>query len=329
MKFSDCIKVKNVIYAISSEYNLIFKHEIGDEYFLAINSIPEEAFYTKRLCMKMLCYNNKILFIPCNASSFWLLDLNTNIFEKIETDLLVGNFSFSNGFIYKTKAFMIGCLNKGLAVYDFEEKKLHNYEQPYNCFSNYGVSDIYCHDYYINGDRVFIPSCISNEVLEIDLEKLSTTIHKIGDKSIRLDCIEYLNNKYYLTTRNSGQLIICDSFHISDSLNILNDDSENLKYACGIYINNDYINVYSRAGIYSGKLHIVDNKWENNSKIYLFCHKEDDYMINQDTDETIEVIEGGYVKTIENIKFKGIFSSRSEVFCECSDFCLNEFLKEI
>ena len=63
MKFSDCIKVKNVIYAISSEYNLIFKHEIGDEYFLAINSIPEEAFYTKRLCMKMLCYNNKILFI--------------------------------------------------------------------------------------------------------------------------------------------------------------------------------------------------------------------------------------------------------------------------
>lgn len=319
MIFSDCIKVNESLYAFSMKKNLLLKININKRDISVIGSIPKEAFDSRRLVSKLLSFEDKILMIPYDASDIWIYTLNTREWTQIKFEEPNLILKFTTGFIYLDKAYMIGGMYAGIAIYDFKTRELKYFKNIHDIWKRNQMTDIFCRDYaFLGASKILIPSCRSNEIAELNLETLEIMMHKVGDTANTYESICIVDGHCWITPRKGNKIIIWNMENEIRPLDAEIGVDKNIYRYCGVTAYSNQVFLFASNGAISYICGLLGNIIRTTDDNFLFLHKDKDNAVAQTKDEVIWIIEDNIIKKIDtkDISIERLFAMGKDRFYE-------------
>lgn len=190
--FQTCKFVDDKMYFPSFVGNALFCYDHGKVEFLG--KFPsEKETYCIKLFLGMEEYDEKLIFAPQVANHIAVYDLETGVFSQINVDIDWSGVrsKFGEAIIKEHILYMFPIRFNGVVGVDLKTGHAEIYDNwiskvNHNALSN---SDAYCgFGKAIRGNRVFLPICKSNQVLEFDLDSRISTIHDVGEEGHAAIC---------------------------------------------------------------------------------------------------------------------------------------------
>ncbi len=211
----DCVRIGEDLYFIDSECNIIYKMEIKTGVISIVGSIPEENLLAPRLSAKIVHIDKKLYFSPMNAKKIWRYDLQTEEWKGFSRKTY-GKTSFGHMFQaieYDKKIFFIGCSYPAIIALDTVTEKTEYIEKPYEYLDGKAreENDSYFRtDYVKKYKKIYMASCVSNEVFIFDLETQEFEFVTIGESYFRYSGIAYDGKQFYLSPRKNTPIVKWD-----------------------------------------------------------------------------------------------------------------------
>lgn len=256
VSFEDIVIDNKIAWFFSSEYNALFELCLQTGNVEYCGSTPYEPFLKQRLFASIKKFNNKIYLIPFTASHFTIYDIETKQFSVLKSDLLIsrsvnvhymaseriGHFIYAFG-VFEKKVVKIDCNDLSYKVYDEWLEDVSEFNQTDAFFRNQLVN---------NNNRLIIPLCNSNSIMEFDIVSEKIRIHKIGHGTVGFSGICYFRNQYWMISRdNSKEITICDeNFQKIKQISVVRDKKCNALAICN-YDNAVYVFTNNNSEIYS------------------------------------------------------------------------------
>lgn len=302
----DCARVGNDLYFVSTEYNIVFKVGIFDGKLDIIDSIPEEAINSKRLCSKIVVWKNCIILAPMNGKKIWKYSLIEKKWKGYELKKIQGLNDLDLMFqavIYNEKIFFIGCNYPAITIFDPNSEQIEYVEDPYLEYKDleFSVEDVFFRtDYVMKDSFLYIASCLKNTVLRFDLDSYRYDYIELGTEKNRFSGIAYDEECFYITPRKKGPLIIWDGKEYVNEIALpYRNARETLSFVNVVYLNNSFILAMgsSAKDEYS---FIVENKNKNTEKsimpiderYYFYRKVDDDLYVNMNESGELSIFMG-------------------------------------
>lgn len=333
MLFGDCVKYKNDLYAFAINENILVKFDRDTKQAEAIGTIPEENTNSRWLVSKMLIYNDSILFVPCNASNIWILDMIKKQWIKVELQKSNLDYKFATGFIYEKKAYLIGSQFDGIVVYDFEQEQLTYHYDAYEFWRENEKKDIYCRDYtFLDNQTIVLAPCNSNKIIEINLKNMGVKAISVGERENRYESIERVGDTLWLTPRTGKNLLIYDLRKSYKMVELNMGDKQNICHYCGMKKVEDTVRIFACADAASYNFSSNGKKVNEVDERYTFLHEEKEYFTYQTLSEQLNIVGKNYTEKIDtkNIEIKGLFLiKKAQTYCEDGNYTLARFIDAI
>ena len=197
----------------AKEINAICSFNEKDGQIQVLRTDGSGDIWAYRRYGRVFKYDNKLYFLPLWAHNLLIYNLDTKTFETIPLKKIDGynNDHFFAGIIVQEKLVMVGCQYPAIAVLDFKTHDLSYYEEPFkellpkhkkggDCFFRCDITN--------NGTKVYMASCLSNQILEFDVVDGSYEWHNIGGEKNTYSGIAYDGQKFWISPRR-GKKAAC------------------------------------------------------------------------------------------------------------------------
>jgi len=212
----DCVKVGDFLYFIAKNYNFIFKLGLTSGDISIIDSIPEERVLSKRLGAKIINCGTYLFFAPMNAHKIWRYDLENNEWKgyAIKESAEFGETDkFFQAVKYKEKIFFLGSNYPSIVVFDLNTDNIEYIKEPYldrAAIAKEKKDSFFRTDYAQVDNKLYRASCLTNEVLQFDLDNYDFQYIKIGAKGFRYSGIDFDGQYFYLAPRVNTPAVMWD-----------------------------------------------------------------------------------------------------------------------
>lgn len=244
----DCVRVEDFIYFIAQNFNIICKIDIHTGKIDIVGSLPNENLLARRLGAKTIHYGDRLVFLPMNSKKIWCLDIKNNSWQGYgikDIDGFVGSYSMLDAVLYKDKVFIISCHYPAIVVMDMLKEDLEYIYGPYtdrrNAFNE--INDGYFRAGYVQkGNKLYIASCLKNEVLCLDMETYDYEYLNVGKEGYRYSGIDYDGEFFYLSPRRNNPVIRWNGKDEEMEINVgLNGKENSLSFAGVVCKDNEII----------------------------------------------------------------------------------------
>lgn len=297
IEIEDAVLDGDRIWFSAQNFNSLFFMDIHTKEAKFVGKFPNEPYSGKRLYASMKLVKKKIYFIPFCAKSIAVYDIEKGEFSNIQIDETLIKCKLNVPLFmgveeYKNYLFILPVFSKAIIRLNLLNDELQYVQdwsiqaQKYIFNSNDGY---FRRQSVINGNKLIVPFCNANAVLELNCDMLQSKIYELGLQPRGYSGIYYDGEKYWLSPRTTGNLVIWNwETNTIKPANIEQEEKENSSYAyVGVLSYNEKITMFS-SGQYSfvkeekgkimfyqtgkGILTIID---KNNK-----CRFEDEIVVN-------------------------------------------------
>jgi hypothetical protein len=201
-------------YFVASEMNVVCSIDIKENKMEIVGCIPDEGIFTERVSIKIVVWNEELIFIPMNGKKIWFF----HIAEKKWRSVSIKNEDIQRkvrqAFIYRERLFMIGCHYPAVVSIDLRTKEIEYIDAPYKAVKNYykkasGVG-YFRHDCVIKEHLLYIASFITNKVLIFNLDNFEWKYITIGNSENGFSGIAWDGEFFWLSPNNEPFVIRWD-----------------------------------------------------------------------------------------------------------------------
>ena len=209
----DCIKIGDELCCISKDANIIYTINLIDKNVNLLGCIPEENIYAQRLGAKIVCWNDKLIFIPLNAEKIWIWNLKSKEwinFELKKYKSNSGNLKMFQGIVFNDKLYMIGHNYPAIICLDLINNNISYIEEPFDRLHEKKryLKDCYFICEYVQKDQyIYIASSVENLVLKFDLDSNNFWWIEVGDEKNRYSGIAWDGENFWLAPRENTPII--------------------------------------------------------------------------------------------------------------------------
>lgn len=249
ISIEDAVLLDNSLWFILSDYKNLVSIDIETKKRKSY-TIPTGGSYTqKRAFASMAVVNSKIYLIPFADRTLLQFDVSSEKFEEIKIDSrIIENQSllFMGVGVYQNYLFVMGVFAPAILrvntvnnhvdyITDWQkniEKLIFDFGDAY--FRKQSV---------VLDDKLYVPFCNANAVLEIDCNSMETVIHSIGEEKQGYSGICFDGKSLWLSPRKNGSMVRWDlSSNRVDNIRIIGlEEAENKFMYIGVILSNDKI----------------------------------------------------------------------------------------
>lgn len=288
ISIADAIYENGKVWFCAQHFNGLFCIDLETKNIVQIGIFPGEAYCQERLSLSMKIVDKKIYFAPFQAKSIFIYDMESQQFSSIKIEEqyindLLHPFFFGGIEEYENYLFILPAYSPTIMridtktqeviyISDWLEKvegKIFNRDEVFA--RKQGI---------VVGNRLLVPFCNVNAVLELDCDTLKTQIHFLGAEEEGYSGIDYDGERFWLSPRESGDLKWCNSsFDTTGRVSIRQDKMIKEQYA------------------YAGVLCY-------NNRVLVFPEVEEKWLLDE-KNKNVEIVDGKYsfVKKDKNILY--------------------------
>ena len=207
LKAEDCVKVGNDIYLICRDINLIYRINLKDKRTFLVDSIPEENIAARRVCAKIVYWENELFFIPFNLNKLWVLNIATHVWRSISIGEVRGvkDALFFQAVLFEKHLFVIGSKYPAILDINLETEYVEYISNPYNGKSKKDI--LFRCDYVQKDEYLYLASCLSNEILTFNMKTYEYKWTSIGRKKNRYIGMIWDGNYFWIAPRGYTPIV--------------------------------------------------------------------------------------------------------------------------
>lgn len=335
----DVIKVDKEYFFAAKDINAICKFDETKRKNEILYTDPDDDIWAFRRYARVFRYADLLIFPPMWASKFLIYDIKNNSFKTKEIKKIDGfhlDYFFS-GKVVGDKLVLAGCQYPVIAVIDLPDFNIHYYEEPLkemlevhrraeDCFFRYDMVSV--------EQTVYVASCISNKILEFNVESGKYSWHAVGKEENRYSGIAWDGGKMWLSPRRKTNIVCWDLINneVKEIENPIKYFSEEERNKCtflgAVYDGKNII----LPGMQTNQTVIIDRKLLEAKIVnarYVFYHYQDglNYALNENG--ILEIYKPGeYEKPQKTITTKNDKALRAKLIHETGEI-IHEGYKEI
>jgi len=234
----DCVISDECIYCISAECNLLFKQNMGNGEITLIASIPENICIVRDALGALCKYENEIYIAPNKAKNIWIYNIDSNEWQRIEMKKIPCNGfgGMLQAFVHNKVIYMVGAHYPAIIMIDPNTKDVNYIEEPFGEKGDSSkISDIYFRSQgKVLNDILFLPSCIDNTVLKLNLYNYKYEWVNVGNKDNRYSGITYDGDSFWLSPRFNSNIVKWDGRDCVEEMKLPKSFTKSDCYFCGI-----------------------------------------------------------------------------------------------
>lgn len=293
----DCIRIGDYLYMIALDYNAVFRVKIDNGNVELITSIPEEDRFSRRLGAKILLWGDELIFSPMNAKKIWRYNINTQQWkshERKKIDDWKGSELMFQAVLYNDKVFFVGTTYPAIIMLNLKNDEMKYIEEPY---LEYKELAEYHKDVFFRTDavkvenKVYMASCLKNEIFEFNLDTFDYRYIEVGDESFTFSGIDYDGSNFYISPRRKGPLLIWDGQEKYTAIDVFEEGIGYNGYTFGGVLCKRNSVIFSNT--FGQNSFILENKNDISTIKYL----ESKYLFNKKIDEKtfVSLTADGYI----------------------------------
>lgn len=330
-EIENCVKVGNKLFFVLKNINLLCEFDLIKKSSKIIGKIPDIDISEKRVCGKILEWNNKLFCLPLCGKRIDIYDLLTFNWSFIDIEHKDSPYKFFEGIIYNDCLYAFGHCYKSVIKVNLKDNSI-----KYIDISAYKKDDaIIGSQVTIMNNKIYMPICNMDIILILNTDTDELEEKHFENDSKGFCAVSYCNNKFILASRKGCQIIIWDG----------KDESKTIKFKD--FKNNFFNGIINYKGdtifpsAFCNEMYVLrGDKYKSidTNCVYSFCNTigDDCYMISkQDGNITImsKDIKKNYLIGIEREEIrKFLFENRTDVnglIKEDSIYDLDLFLRTI
>ncbi|MBQ7944877.1 MAG: hypothetical protein IJ326_12560 [Lachnospiraceae bacterium] len=213
VELEDAVVIEDKIWFCTSNFKCLGSINLETkkkEYF----DVPSEGLYsTGRAFGSMQLVGRKIFLIPFREKAIMEFDIDTRQFYQIEIDKsIVGNekILFLGTKLYKDYLFIMGVNVPAIIRLNTVTREIVYITDWKNKVQGliFEHQDAYFRKQNIlYEDKLYVPFCNANAILEVDCASLNTIVHKLGDEKQGYSGICREKNHVWLSPRKQGEIV--------------------------------------------------------------------------------------------------------------------------
>lgn len=293
----DCVINDDNIYCISSECNLLFKQNITNGQIALIASVPEKIC-VERDALGALCkYKNEIYIAPNKTDKIWIYNIDTDEWLSIERKKLSCNGfgGMLQAFVHKDVIYMVGAHYPAIIMINPNTKDVKYIEEPFlEKGDSSNISDIYFRSQgKILNDILYLPSCIDNTVLKLNLNNYKYEWVNVGEKGNCFSGITYDGEFFWLSPRYNSNIVKWNGAESTEEVKLPLRFANSDCYFCGVLAS---INGVLVCNMISKDSLCVDEKTlklTENPNQYLMVKEINEITVIQDAGGNIKIYDHG------------------------------------
>ena len=209
----DCVKVGDKLYFMAKDANFFFTFDLNKEEIDILDSLPEEDTISKRLGAKIVCWNDKLIFVPMTAKKIWIYNLETHTWKGYERKKIGDGKTkdeMFQGVLWKNVLYLIGSNYPAIIRMDLESEKIDYIEEPYVRLKEKREEILDCYfrtDYVQKNNLIYMATCLDNMILVFNMDTLEWNWEVVGNKGNTYSGITYYENNFWLAPRRNSPIV--------------------------------------------------------------------------------------------------------------------------
>lgn len=229
----DCAIYGEKMYFMARDYNMLCEYDLKKDKTRIISHIPEKGMEAYRLATSISVCDGNVVLAPTNMEKIWIFNIEKSIWRSLEIeDRKVERNKFFVSIQHKNKIYMVGSFYPSILEVDIHDNTVKNLDDIFEGrfeASREMKDSFFRYNYVQKDNKIFLASCISNEVLEFDMENREYEWHRIGKKQNRFSGIGWDGKRWWLAPRNNGALGIWDQMNYEE-INLPENNGEKYSF---------------------------------------------------------------------------------------------------
>lgn len=207
LRTEDCVERDDNLYFFAENINALCEMELKTGKVSIIGSIPEENIVSKRLCAKMISWNEELILAPMNAEKIWRFNLKDHTWKGIKRKTYNEDGTLGEIYqavLYNNEVFFIGCFYPAVIVLNLLDNRIEYLEEPYEFLKEEQKENEDCFfrvDYAKVKNDLYMASCVSNVVMKLDMDTHKIQMIEVGDPGNRYVGIAWDGTYFWLAPR--------------------------------------------------------------------------------------------------------------------------------
>lgn len=315
--FEECVEYNNKLWVFTYKYNALCTMSYENGQITYVSSIPNEEFCKERLVSKIVPYYDDLILLPMSGKNINIYHVKTNIWNEVKIPDTVceyePNYKFMEAVISGRYLYAIGCSYPGIIQIDLMTYKIIKVVECYVDFTPKAMQHIWVRTNCVKKEnKLYLASCVSNEVMIFYLDELSYKIIKIGNEKNQYSGIALDNEGFFwLSPFFHTNIVKWDGNEKYEEIQI--NAQSDVGFFSGVIIC-DKIKIFPR--MLEGHSLVIDEN-DNISEIDMVYHlykkiSSDKYIYEDFSGKCCLIENGKAEKNICKVHFEDVIISRLE-----------------
>lgn len=248
----DCVKINNFLYFIAKNVNILCSLDLRNGQISLLDSIPENRILAPRAGAAILHWKGELIFSPMLTKKIWRYNISTKEwkgYERKKYNSKLKNEMFQE-ILYENKIFFIGTTYPAIIVLDLIDGGLTYIDEPYKKLEHRRMQLKDCFfrmDHVKMGHLLFLASCVSNEILRLDLSTYDYELIKVGSLENRYVGIAWDGKNFWIAPRKTTPIVKWDGCNECEEIALPEEFADD-KYIFGSVVCREgrvYLNSYN------------------------------------------------------------------------------------
>ena len=208
----DLLKVGDDYYFAARDVNAICKFNEETKKIKFIYVDPDGDTWAYRRYGRIFQYKETLIFPPLHANKILLYHIKENCFETIDIEQIEGydyDYFLASTMIGE-KLVLVGCQYPAIVFFDLKNKRLTYFKEPFKELlpkHKYKGECFFRNDVAVVENKLYIASCLSNQVLELNMEDGSFVWHAVGDELNKYVGIAFDGKDLWIAPRRDTRIV--------------------------------------------------------------------------------------------------------------------------
>lgn len=208
------VKAGEKYYFVACEMNVICSIDFQAGSMEIIGSIPEEDVFLERVCIKIVAWNEELIFVPMNGRKVWFFHVKDRTWKPLEIRNDNIQRKIRQAFVYKNKLYMVGCHYPAIICVDLKTEHIQYVDAPFkevrDVYQKRDMHGYFRHDCVLKGHLLYFASFITNKVLVFDLENFHWEYVTVGETNNGYSGIAWDGNYFWLAPNDKKCIVRWD-----------------------------------------------------------------------------------------------------------------------
>lgn len=215
MQIADAVWTEDKIWFAANRFNGLFCMDKETQKILWKGLFPNERYSQDNMFLNLVLIREKIYCIPYYAKAIAVYNIKEDKFESIQLDKDKMQCREGGGLFAGVKRcgdylFMFPAFSKAIVRLDTNTQELLYITDWTEQIEKNGYNE---NEFYflkqcvVNDNKMYVPFCNAEVILELDYNSLKSKIHKVGSEKTGYSGIAYDGKDFWMSAREFGDLI--------------------------------------------------------------------------------------------------------------------------